>query len=62
MKKNNKWIGLMIILSLFLIWGQMPAMADEEKAEFETELKPGFDIVATSGLESPKVGEYEVLD
>jgi hypothetical protein len=62
MKNNDKWIGLVIMLSLFLIWGQMPAMADEEKAEFEAELKPGFDVVGTSDLKSPKVGEYEVLD
>jgi hypothetical protein len=61
MKKHNKWIWLVIFLSVFLVWGQMPAMADEEKAEIEAELKPGFDIVDTSG-ESRKVGEYRVMD
>jgi hypothetical protein len=61
MKTNNLWIGLVILLSLFLIWGQMPAMAEEEKADIEAEFEAGFDIVGTSD-ESPKVGEYRVME
>jgi hypothetical protein len=61
MKTNNVWIGLVILLSLFLIWGQLPAMADDEETEIEAEIESGFDIVDTSDP-SNKVGEYRVMD
>ncbi len=69
MKTKKKWIGLNVFFALLLILVQMPAVAGAEDTEFEVELKPGFEVVATSGLEktsggveSKKVGEYMTMD
>lgn len=62
MKKNSRWIGLSLFLALLLVWGQIPTWAAPEDFEAEIEFEAGFEAVATSDLESKKVGEYEVMD
>ncbi len=66
MKKKNKWIGFSIFLAFLLIGVQMPALSGAEDeasvSEFDIEVKAGFEEVATSDLESHKVGEYKVMD
>jgi len=62
MKKNSRWIGLSLFIALLLAWGQIPAMATPVDVEVEMEVEAGFEAVATSDLESRKVGEYEVMD